>query len=107
MGNFFSSSSSASTGASSSASIGASSSASKKGPGPDLSQYTYATKAQLGAKIKNGNFNPETDFAKMTEERIFQLFPDNKDEWGGGAGKRRRKSKKTRKVRKARKSRKN
>lgn len=129
MGNFFSSSS-ASTGASSSASTGASSSASKKGPGPDLSQYTYATKAQLGAKIKNGNFNPETDFAKMTventnpnilntygdipddvhnklEERIFQLFPDNKDEWGGGAGKRRRKSKKTRKVRKARKSRKN
>jgi hypothetical protein len=126
MGNFFSSSSSASTGASSSASIGASSSASKKGPGPDLSQYTYATKAQLGAKIKNGNFNPETDFDKMTventnpnilntygdisddvhkklEERIFQLFPDNKDEWGGGARKRRRK---TRKV-KGKKSRKN
>ena len=113
-----------------SASQGASTSASKRGPPPDLSKYTYATKAQLGAKITNGNFNPETDFAKMTventnpnilntygdipddvhnklEERIFQLFPDNKDEWGGGAGKRRRKSKKTRKVRKARKSRKN
>ena len=124
MGNFFSSSSSASTGASSSASIGASSSASKKGPGPDLSQYTYATKAQLGAKIKNGNFNPETDFDKMTvdntnpkigktygylsddvekklEDRVFQLFPN--EQYMGGARKRRRR---TRKV-KGKKSRKN
>jgi hypothetical protein len=115
----------ASQGASTSASQGASRSASKKGPGPDLSKYTYATKSQLNAKINNGSFNPETDFAKMTventnpnilntygdipddvhkklEARIYELFPDNKDEWGGGARKRRRK---TRKV-KGKKSRK-
>ena len=124
MGGLFSSPS-ASQGASTSVSTGASSNASKRGPPPDLSQYTYATKSQLNAKIKNGSFNPETDFAKMTventnpnilntygdipddahnklEAKIFELFPDNKDEWGGGARKRRRK---TRKV-KGKKSRK-
>jgi hypothetical protein len=128
MGGLFSSPSAsqgASQGASTIASQGASKSASKKGPGPDLSKYTYATKSQLNAKINNGSFNPETDFAKMTventnpnilntygdipddvhkklEARIYELFPDNKDEWGGGARKRRRK---TRKV-KGKKSRK-
>jgi hypothetical protein len=125
MGGLFSSPS-ASQGTSTSVSTGASSSASKKGPGPDLSQYTYATKSQLNAKITNGSFNPETDFVKMTventnpnilntygdipddvhnklEAKIHELFPDNKDGWGGGARKRRRK---TRKV-KGKKSRKN
>jgi hypothetical protein len=94
-----------------------------RGPAPDLSQYTYATKGQLSAKIKNGSFNPQTDFALMTvdntnpkigksygylpddvekrlEDRIFQLFPN--EQYMGGARKRRRK---TRKV-KGKKSRK-
>jgi hypothetical protein len=127
MGGMFSSSSktsSASTGSSTNASTGVSTSAPIKGPGPDLSQYTYATKAQLSAKIKNGNFNPETDFDKMTvdntnpkigktygylsddvekrlEDRVFQLFPN--EQYMGGARKRRRR---TRKV-KGKKSRKN
>ena len=89
-----------------------------KGPGPDLSQYTYATKSQLSAKIKELKFNPETDFALMTvdntnpkigktygflsddvekklEDRIFQLFPN--EIYSGGARKRRRKTRKIRK----------
>ena len=128
MGGLFSSPSAsqgASTSVSTSASTSASTNASKRGPPPDLSQYTYATKAQLGAKIKNGSFNPETDFAKMTventnpnilntygdipddahnklEAKIFELFPDNKDGWGGGARKRRRKTRKV-KEKKSRK----
>ena len=116
--------SSASTGSSTNASTGVSTSAPIKGPGPDLSQYTYATKSQLSAKIKNGSFNPETDFDKMTvdntnpkigktygylsddvekklEDRVFQLFPN--EQYMGGAKKRRRR---TRKV-KGKKSRKN
>jgi hypothetical protein len=127
MGGMFSSpskTSSASTGSSTNASTGVSTSAPIKGPGPDLSQYTYATKSQLSAKIKNGNFNPETDFDKMTvdntnpkigktygylsddvekklEDRVFQLFPN--EQYMGGARKRRRR---TRKV-KGKKSRKN
>ena len=115
---------SASRGVSTSAYTGVSTSAPIKGPGPDLSQYTYATKSQLSAKIKNGSFNPETDFDKMTvdntnpkigktygylsddvekklEDRVFQLFPN--EQYMGGARKRRRR---TRKV-KGKKSRKN
>jgi hypothetical protein len=128
MGSMFSSQSArpnASMGVSTNASTGVSTNASIKGPGPDLSQYTYATKSQLSAKIKNGNFNPETDFDKMTvdntnpkigktygylsddvekklEDRIFQLFPN--EQYMGGARKRRGK---TRKIRKGKKSRKN
>ncbi len=86
-----------------------------RGQAPDLSQYTYATRGQLSAKIKNGSFNPETDFALMTvyntnpkigksygylsddvekrlEDRIFQLFPN--EQYMGGARKRRRKTRK-------------
>jgi len=93
----------------------------------DTPQYTYATKSQLNAKIKNGSFNPETDFALMTtnntnprivstygflddnvqnklEERIFVLFPPPIRPYNsGGARKRRRKTKKTIKRRKTRK----
>ena len=115
---------SASRGVFTNASTGVSTSAPIKGPGPDLSQYTYATKSQLSAKIKNGSFNPETDFDKMTvdntnpkigktygylsddvekklEDRVFQLFPN--EQYMGVARKRRRR---TRKV-KGKKSRKN
>ena len=64
MGGLFSSPS-ASQGASTSVSTGSSSNVSKRGPPPDLSKYTYTTKAQLNAKIQNGSFNPETDFDKI------------------------------------------
>ncbi len=97
---------------------GAAQGSSRGGPTPNLSQYTYATKAQLSAKIKNGSFNPETDFDKMTvdntnpkigksygylsddvekklEDRIYQLFPN--EEYMGGSKKRRRKTRKLRK----------
>ena len=94
---------------------GASQGAQMRAPPPDMSQYTYANRAQLSAKIRNGSFNPETDFALMTvdntnpkigktygtlpdnvekllEDRIFQLFPN--EIYRGGVRKRRRKTRK-------------